>query len=60
MEVGGEARFSDSSLIMHQSEVVVVTLQADRKVSCRNIMLGSMGPYVLQRSSKVVRSFKVA
>lgn len=33
IEEGGEARFSKSSFVMHQSEVVVVALQADREVN---------------------------
>ncbi|CAM9742517.1 unnamed protein product, partial [Scytosiphon promiscuus] len=33
VDVGGEARFSDSSLVMYQTQVVVVTLKADREVT---------------------------
>ncbi|CBJ49166.1 hypothetical protein Esi_0207_0025 [Ectocarpus siliculosus] len=49
VEVGGEARFSDSSLIMHQSEVVVVTLQADREVTGQDVetFAGRAGYYRL-------------
>ncbi|CAM9787351.1 unnamed protein product, partial [Hapterophycus canaliculatus] len=47
VEVGGATRFSNSSLVMHQAEVVVVTLKADREVTGQDVesAIGTGGYY---------------
>lgn len=40
----GEARFSNSSFLMHQTEAVAITLEADREVGDSYVVLVSVRP----------------